>query len=92
MHMRILAAALLAPVIAFAPASAWAHHCSKYRHHHARNAETGAYGTSKSMNKGGRTGTDNMNKGSGAGAGGSTDQGATSGGSTSSGTKSGGGI
>lgn len=89
MHKRIIAAALVAPIIALAPASAWAHHCSKSsRHHHARNAETGSYGSSKSMNKGSRTGSQNsqnMNQGTGGPS--STDQG-----STSSSGKSGGGI
>ncbi len=90
MHKRIIAAALVAPIIALAPASAWAHHCSKgYHHHHARkNADTGSYGSSKSMNKSGRTGSQNqnMNQGTGSNPPSSTDQGSTSSG------KSGGGI
>lgn len=88
MHKRIIAAALVAPIIALAPASAWAHHCSKsYRHHHARNADTSSYGSSKSM-KSGRTGSQNqnMNQGTGSNPPSSTDQGTTSSG------KSGGGI
>ncbi len=88
MHKKIIAAALVAPIIALAPASAWAHHCKSPRHHHARNAETGKFGTSKSMNKS-RSGSQ-MNQGTGAGSSG-TDQGAT-GGSTGSSGKSGGGI
>ncbi len=90
MHKRFIAAALVAPLIAFAPALAWAHHCkSGYRHHHhARNADNATFGSSKSMNKGGKAGAQDTNRSTGAG---STDQGAT-GGSTTSGGKSGGGI
>ena len=77
MNKTIIAAALVAPIIALAPASAWAHHCAKgyHHHHHARNADKDAYGSSKSMNKGGRTGAQDMNKGTGSGSS-TTDQGA----------------
>lgn len=86
MHKRVIAAALVAPMLAFAPASAFAHHCGKgYRHHHhARGAEKGAYGSGESMNKNGGAQSQKQQDMNQSG-GGATDRGA--GGSTSSGGK-----
>ncbi|WP_424360341.1 hypothetical protein [Methylocystis parvus] len=76
MNRKFFAAALVAPLIAMGPTTAFAHQCSKYKHHHARSADK-TYGSSKSMrNK--STGTDqgatsrDMNQGT---QGGATDQG-----------------
>lgn len=50
MRKNIIAAALLAPALAFAPAAAMAHYCKGYHHHHHHaKAGKGAYGSSKSM-------------------------------------------
>jgi hypothetical protein len=77
MNRKFLAVALVAPLIALGPTSAFAHHCSKYHHHHAgKGGKT--YGSSKTMqNK--RSGTSSqgtnsqdMNQGT---QGGATDQG-----------------
>ncbi|MGJ0507902.1 MAG: hypothetical protein ACR652_12425 [Methylocystis sp.] len=67
MRKHILAAALLAPVVAFAPASAMAHHCKSYHKHHASKAEKGAFGSGKSMQKdnmgtSGSQGSQDLNK------------------------------
>ncbi|GLI95006.1 hypothetical protein [Methylocystis echinoides] len=55
MRKYILAAALIAPAIAFAPASAFAHYCKSHHHHHHHHhhakADDGAYGSSKTMKK-----------------------------------------
>jgi hypothetical protein len=52
MRKYTLAAALIAPAIAFAPASAFAHYCkSHHHHHHHAKADDGAYGSSKTMKK-----------------------------------------
>ncbi|WP_442755680.1 hypothetical protein ACNHKD_03210 [Methylocystis sp. JAN1] len=80
MNRKFLAAALVAPLIALGPTTAFAHHCSKYHRHHARGADQ-TYGSSKSMqNK--RSGTTNQGSSSqdlnqGTGQGGATDQGAS---------------
>jgi hypothetical protein len=50
MRKNVLAAALIAPALAFAPAAALAHHCKSYHHHHAK-AEKGAFGSGKTMKK-----------------------------------------
>ncbi|WP_457798245.1 hypothetical protein [Methylocystis sp. S23] len=83
MNRKFVAAALVAPLIAFGPATAWAHHCPKSYKHHARGGEKAKYGSSKSMqNKrsgsesGSQGSTQNPNQGAGGG-----DQG-TSGSST----------
>ncbi|QGM96827.1 hypothetical protein [Methylocystis parvus] len=49
MNRKFVAAALVAPLLAFGPATAYAHHCSKYHRHHARGMEQERYGSSKSM-------------------------------------------
>ncbi len=51
MRKNIIAAALIAPALAFAPAAALAHHCKSYHHHHAKSNKGGAYGSGKSMKK-----------------------------------------
>lgn len=83
MNKKMIAAALVAPILAFAPASAYAHSGKAHRHHHARAAEKGAYGSSKSMRKSGRT--ESQKQQDMTPSGGATDQGA--GGSTGSGGK-----
>lgn len=50
MRKNILAAALLAPALALAPAAALAHPCKGHHHHHYHHkASKGAYDSSKSM-------------------------------------------
>jgi hypothetical protein len=53
MRKNVLAAALIAPALAFAPAAALAHHCKGYHHHHAKGekGDKGAYGSGKSIKK-----------------------------------------
>ncbi len=77
MNRKLLALALVAPLIALGPTTAFAHQCSKYHRHHASSAHK-TYGSSKSMHK--RSGTtdqnstsQDMNKGTGQGS--TTDQG-----------------
>ncbi len=52
MRKNVLAAALIAPALAFAPAAALAHYCKGYHHHHHHHAKAdkGAYGSGKKMN------------------------------------------
>ncbi len=49
MDRKFFIAALVAPLVAFAPVSAWAHHCSTHHKHHARGADKQSYGSSQSM-------------------------------------------
>lgn len=53
MQKKILVAALVAPMVAMAPVSAWAHYCARHyhHHHHARNVTNHTYGSSQSMQK-----------------------------------------
>jgi hypothetical protein len=89
MNTRILAAALVAPMIALGPATAWAHHCSRsHHHHHARGVDKEKYGSSRQMrNNSGSSTNQDLNQGTGAGQNpGATDQGTgSSSGSSSSG-------
>lgn len=90
MNTRILAAALVAPMIALGPATAWAHHCSRYHHHHARGVEKERYGSSRQMQNKGGASNQGLNQGAGQKPGtgqgpGSTDEGV--GGSSGSGGK-----
>ncbi len=66
MRKNVLAAALIAPALAFAPAAALAHHCKSYHHHHRAKADDGSYGSGKSMKKdktgSQSTGSQDMNK------------------------------
>jgi hypothetical protein len=83
MNTRILAAALVAPIIALAPATAWAHHCSRghHHHHHARGVEKDKYGSSRPMqNNSGSTNQD-LNQGTSQNPS-STDQGTSGSGSS----------
>jgi uncharacterized membrane protein YgcG len=82
MNTRILAAALVAPMIALGPASAWAHHCARAHHHHARGVEKHKYGSSRQMQNNNGSSNQKLNQGTGQSPG-STDQGA--GGSSSTG-------
>jgi hypothetical protein len=84
MNTRILAAALVAPMIALAPATAWAHHCSRghHHHHHARGVEKEKYGSSRHMNNSGSSNQD-LNQGNPS----STDQGTSGSSSGSSGKR-----
>jgi hypothetical protein len=81
MRKNVLAAALIAPALAFAPVAAMAHHCKGYHHHHAKG-DKGAYGSGKAMKKD-KTGThstgsqdmnknQDINKDTNRGAGGTT--------------------
>jgi hypothetical protein len=77
MKTRILAAALVAPMIALGPTTAWAHYCSRHyhHHHHARSGEKQNYGSSRQMqNNSGSSKQDLNNQGTGQSPG-STDQG-----------------
>ncbi len=66
MRKTVLAAALIAPALAFAPVSAMAHYCKGHHHHHHAKADNGAYGSGKSMKKdktgSQNTGSQDMNK------------------------------
>lgn len=79
MNRKFLAAALAAPLIAMGPSTAFAHQCSKYKHHHARSAGK-TYGSSKSMRKkdaGSDQGATSQQLNQGTQGGSTTDQGAS---------------
>ncbi|KAF2989999.1 hypothetical protein MJC1_02916 [Methylocystis sp. MJC1] len=59
MNRKLLAAALVAPILAWAPTSALAHGCYSKHHyrHHTKSSTNDTFGSSKSMQKKGSTST-----------------------------------
>lgn len=61
MNRKLLAAALVAPILAWGPTAALAHgyyskhHCYSKYHHHAKRTSGESYGSSKSMQNNGST-------------------------------------
>lgn len=75
MNRKLLAVALVAPMLVVGPTSAWAHHGCRHHHHphhhHARCADDSC-GSGKTDDRSG-AGTQENNMDQGAGSGGATD-------------------